>query len=230
MKNLLAVLALFGAASAFAQSPQDESLPLVAGLTPDRKVSFLNYGTTPLALAANEAQRSVIGRVLREMAKDRRQVEKGDPTYKTPWEVEFSSQSRHFSSDLISLVQTGYAFTGGAHQTNCIEGMVFYVDHRNGAIRRATHKNLLTNWEVRYRVAAQLLMELRDDGASFYGDPPMTLSEDLMDNFYVTKEGVTWIFPHYTVGPYAEGARTVFLTWDQLGQGVNSALRPASIW
>ncbi len=120
--------------------------------------------------------------------------------------------------DYLSYCMTAYFYTGGAHgSTVCNYGV--YDLARNVQL----HLYDITDDETRPYITALLankvlpdymdksLNQLKQDGYLF-DDAEIALN----DNFYLSEEGITWVYQQYELAPYAMGLIPVTLTWFDL--------------
>ncbi len=134
--------------------------------------------------------------------------------YESYYDGKVMSQVGNF----LSYGMSAYFYTGGAHgSTVCNYGV--YDLSRNVQL----HLYDITDDETRPYITALLankvlpdymdksLNQLKQDGYLF-DDVEIALN----DNFYLSEEGITWVYQQYEIAPYAMGLISVTLTWFDL--------------
>ena len=173
---------------------------------------------TPLARYASwqerlEAQSEVAGTV-----KDFAGYSKEDSDALGDYEYQATPTLHFIGPNLISLGNFVYVDTHGAHPNS-------YIDARNYGQVNGRPK-LLTlgdffapNSNYRAQTTAMLLAKLRkDERAMWITDGTVKeITTDQLNNFRVEKDGLTWIFSPYEMGPYAVGYVEIRLSLKELG-------------
>jgi hypothetical protein len=134
------------------------------------------------------------------------------------WEGSINVEIAHTSREAVSLVETRYEYTGGAHGQSNLVGRCF-VEER-GQLRELALMDLFerdSDWEK--RLVGHCLSDLRCQGASSISDvclaesdTPRLSAEDLAQ-FTLSPTGLRFYFSPYHVGCYAEGSYTVHVPY-----------------
>ena len=111
-----------------------------------------------------------------------------------------------------------YSYTGGAHGfTKTYNGV---LDLANNSLVTSTHlfkddKHEEVNNLLRKQLAmdngCESVEELIEKGQFF---APNEI--EITDNFYVSNEGITWIFDPYDIAPFNMGEISISLSWDSI--------------
>jgi hypothetical protein len=137
----------------------------------------------------------------------------------------------------VSYVMQNYEFTGGAHGNTGLQTFTF---NQNGRINltdiltiTSSNAQKLTD-SIRNKLT-ETLGDMADHGMIRDGLDCQTIVEDNtsgqycgheaiisnLGNFYITDEGVTFIFGQYQVAAYAAGMPEVTLSWSELASFMN---------
>lgn len=115
-----------------------------------------------------------------------------------------------------------YVYAGGAHGSNfrlfanfCMatgkrlhEQDVFVADYQEALTNLLLKKMVDQNDEI------ALIEDLQQAGYNIDEIHPN-------DNFYLSEDGITYVFNPYDIAPYALGETEILLPWDELGELVN---------
>ena len=139
------------------------------------------------------------------------------------WEGMSRMHLAWLSAECVSLLQEGYAYTGGAHGNTVVVGRNFLF--REGKARELALTNLFragVAWEK--RLSQLCLRDLRRQHAGFVVDGTVKkLAAAEMASFTFDRRGLVIHFQDYLVGPHSEGLFSVFLPWSQLRQLLDPA-------
>jgi hypothetical protein len=142
------------------------------------------------------------------------------------WEGSLDTDIVWLGTNLVSLFQLSYEFTGGAHGNSAPIGRNFVLS--GGKAREFALPDLFqpdSRWLP--AVAAACLRELRRQKASWVLDdaPPAMRVKDFraadLASFNVDGRGLLMHFGPYAVAPYAEGMFEVFIPWAELKPFLN---------
>ncbi len=137
------------------------------------------------------------------------------------WDLDSSLTLRYASTDFVSMEETIYLFTGGAH------GNIGLTSH-NFMIEEAGLRIL----ELRDMFAARvdfltplnqlILADLGRQNAAWVVDGAVTqLTEQDLQVFTVTPLGLNFLFEPYLMGPYAQGSFEVLVPFQSLPELIN---------
>lgn len=145
--------------------------------------------------------------------------------------------ARYNSSKLgtVSYVMQNYDFTGGAHGNTAIKTFTF---NESGSVNIADVLTLdeTTTAKLTSLIKTKLMADIGDytdadmlrDGldCTFYKDSAEQLCNssavmDNLQNFYITDEGVTFVFGQYQIAAYVAGMPEVTFTWSELAPFMN---------
>ena len=110
---------------------------------------------------------------------------------------------------MVSYLKYAYGYSGGAHGMDALTCRTF--DLKTG--REIFDEDLFKpGYEDR------LTETLRANLLSSVEDPDMLFETDITpsDNFYLTSEGITYIYQRYEIGPYAIGIIKVTVPWKEI--------------
>ena len=126
----------------------------------------------------------------------------------------------HATEKAVSLVETRWEYTGGAHGNSLIAGRNFVSS--NGEVLQLKLDDLFdpaSDWS--YRMIKHCVLDLRSQGASHIPETPIDGVDDggllLIDDlasFTMSPDGFRIYFGPYHVGSYAEGIYTVQIPYD----------------
>ncbi len=168
-------------------------------------------GSSPLIKFANAQLAAVARRSVNSFKKECAGMDKP----RRPYSFEMKNDVVYTSPSLISTLSTVFWDTGGAHpNTNYTTqnfGMV------NGVAKRIGLPELLKTGIRPAQIDDLIIAKLRDAGAeeAVQGNIPY-FSPPQRDRFTINKSGLTFVFPPYEVGYYAQGSFRAHLTWNEL--------------
>lgn len=148
---------------------------------------------------------------------------KGDFFY--PYSYESVLEPTLLTGDTLSLLETVFYYTGGAHPNTVYLSLTFY---RNGdKVRRLGLQDLFQEGAV-YRpvLLNEINRKLRARRAAWIEDGSVRLSEKDLGVFTLTGRGLEFTFAPYAVGPYAQGKFTVTVPYEQLTRLLKPGLLP----
>jgi hypothetical protein len=182
--------------------------------------SFVDYGPLPLQRFATRYQRDQLARDLKVAVKQARET---GWVVTMPWDFSQKSTPTRFDRSVISHLVTGVIYLGGAHGSYALDGQTFFL--KNGKPVRATLDDLMPGNDSAEFLALLMVPELREQGLVGWEEFQRgVIPKPLLNNFTVDdQEGVTWYFPHYALGAFAEGSYEVTLSWEKL---YGRAVRP----
>ncbi|MEM1270177.1 MAG: DUF3298 and DUF4163 domain-containing protein [Bacteroidota bacterium] len=132
------------------------------------------------------------------------------------WSSDERWSVRHASPNLVSLLSTGYWYTGGAHGNIAFESMTFAFE--NGRPRALRLADVFTDASTFVEmVSSYCLGDLKRQEAPAVMDGSVTAFtvEDLQA-FSLHPAGLTIHFAPYAVGPWAAGSYEVLIPADEL--------------
>lgn len=122
----------------------------------------------------------------------------------------------HNGGELVSGNWSTYTYTGGAH------GMTFFrtvnVGWHWGEVKELDIPDLFLPGVDGYREARFVVLQhLRaNERANWVQDGDFMLTNELLDNFVVSRKGITWLFEPYAVGSYASGSFAVTVPFREI--------------
>lgn len=139
-------------------------------------------------------------------------AELGKPTM--AWAYESKTVVALATDSLVSVYFDRYEYSGGAHPNTFQAPLTF--GKIGGKAKRLTLKDVVKPGSVE-SVMAQVVKPRLDAAKRTRGaDPVDSIDKELAESFVVTRAGMTWLFPPYSVGPYVEGAYEVKVPWSDL--------------
>jgi len=129
---------------------------------------------------------------------------------------QYSAFSRHevkYNKDgILSLVQTFYTYTGGAHGMTLLDAVNLDLVNQ----KELTLADILPELERQKAVIlAEINRQIAIDPSQYFMDylPVDYLNED---NFYLTEEGLVIFYQLYEIAPYASGIQEFVIPWNLL--------------
>lgn len=196
----------------------------------DAKASYPAFGgTSAVAKLANSTLAGDAKKMFDEFVKDARAGGQIQRELGVEYAFELSTVIGVATTDFISVFFDGYFFTGGAHpNTNQMPytfGMVGGKAKRLGLADLVTSKAAVG--DVMNKVVRPRLNAAKKERG---GDPIDKFDPGLENSFVVTKAGLTWLFPPYAVGPYAEGGYQVKVPFADLAPYLRSGGVLKGVW
>jgi hypothetical protein len=136
------------------------------------------------------------------------------------WWLERARDIAYASSELVSIAETIYVYTGGAHPNIGLAGYNYWLDDQ-GALRLKLRDLFRPASEFMAVLSDIILEALAQQEAQWVIDGSLNsfTERDLNDLFIITPQGLTFFFEPYLVGPYVQGSFTVLVPFALL-QGV----------
>lgn len=129
---------------------------------------------------------------------------------------QYSAFSRHevkYNKDgILSLVQTFYTYTGGAHGMTLLDAVNLDLVNQKELTLADIHPELERQKAV---ILAEINRQIAIDPSQYFMDylPVDYLNED---NFYLTEEGLVIFYQLYEIAPYASGIQEFVIPWNLL--------------
>lgn len=170
-------------------------------------------GQSPVYKIANRAFERRAKAAMSDFKEEMRLENQGGIAYRCFLEFRIDLKFDH--PNLVSALARTEIFTGGAHPNHLAEPMNFGL--AKDSARSLTLSDLLAPGVdpamlfaefVDPRIRAEKLR--RGAGEDYDADP------NLQGLWVLGRESITWVFPHYAVGSYAEGEYDVQIPWAQL--------------
>ncbi|HRI44798.1 MAG TPA: DUF3298 and DUF4163 domain-containing protein [Fimbriimonadaceae bacterium] len=165
-----------------------------------------------LALANGEIAkeaRADFGRFVNEAKQEARF---GRPT--AAWGYEATTVVALATDSLVSVYFDRYSYSGGAHPNTFQLPLNFGLVA--GKAKRLKLEDVLKPGSAGVVMSQIVRPRLNAAKGARGGDPIETIDKDLNNSFVVTRAGMTWLFPAYSVGPYAEGSYEIKVPWSDL--------------
>lgn len=134
------------------------------------------------------------------------------------YEYQVTPTLHFFGPNLISLQNFAFIDTHGAHPNS-------FISTRNYGIVNGRPKLLnlgdffRPNSDYRAQTYAKIMGKLRKDESAMWiaNGTVKEITTAQLNNFTVAPDGLTWIFNHYEMGPYAVGTVETKLSLKELG-------------
>lgn len=174
-------------------------------------------GSSPLAAFANRQLAQEHEGALAEFLRDAKAsiAEMGRPN---PWwyEMQRTNQVALATPEIISVHGYIYSYGGGAHPNHQMPCRVYGLV--GGKPARLTLQSLFRKGVDGSRIVSPIVIgQLMRAGASGIEDGRIIeLDKDLREMFYVTPKGLQFVFEHYSVASYAEGAFDAFVPFSEI--------------
>jgi peptidoglycan-N-acetylmuramic acid deacetylase PdaC-like protein/uncharacterized protein DUF3298 len=126
------------------------------------------------------------------------------------------NEIEYYSENLISLLQTKYAYTGGAHGNTKFHVFNYYA--QNDSIKTIKLDDLfLPEQDFITDLSNMCIKVLKQKNASYVVDGSINkISAEELQNFTFTMKSLNFHFEQYLMGCYAEGTFTVEISWQDL--------------
>ena len=144
-----------------------------------------------------------------------------------PWSLKIRCTPTLNTAQLVSLACETYSYSGGAHGNNATLGHTFAVSATK--VRRLGLEDLFRDFaQARVKLSRLCLESLRAQGASEVTGGSISKLSDELSQVTVSREGMRFFFPPYSVGAYVEGEYSVLLRWKEIRRliGKSSPLWP----
>jgi hypothetical protein len=124
------------------------------------------------------------------------------------WESAFYGKMNEPYNGIVSYVYDHYTYTGGAHG-GTYRGAL-NMDEKTGRILTESDIFEPENYQILTSLVREYLPKCTE--MDMIDDPAISPSSD----FYITSEGITYIYQQYEIGPYALGIVEVLIPWSEL--------------
>jgi len=143
----------------------------------------------------------------------------------TPWEIDITGIVSLKSPTLISVLLEHYEFTGGAHPNGFTHSInVALINNKPQSI---TLKHIVAPGKSTSAIIDGLVKpKLNEQKMARVNEPLSEFPADAESKFIVSKNGLTFLFDKYSVGPYVEGEYIVKLNWNELKGLINTKIVP----
>ena len=139
------------------------------------------------------------------------------------WTLDSTTQISYYSDDLISLTDSSYLYTGGAHGYVVLDSYNFALNDmdirilelRDMFTARADFMSLLNPFLID-RLGQQEAQWIIDGSISSF-------SEGELQIFTISPQGLTFHFEQYSVGPYVQGIFEVVVPYDVLASIIDES-------
>ena len=142
-----------------------------------------------------------------------------------PYSYESTLEPTLLTNDTLSLLETVFYYTGGAHPNTVYRSLTF---HRTGKeVTRLGLKDLfLPDAAYLPVLLAEVNRKLLARHAAWIEDGTVKLTERDLGVFNLTGRGLEFTFDPYAVGPYAQGKFAVTVPYEQLTGLLKPGLLP----
>lgn len=125
------------------------------------------------------------------------------------WEEHLGGYILPAYKGMASCVRYFYIYSGGAHGMDSLSGKTFFLDSGD-----VVTEDVLFTEGYEERLTEALRAHLMDD----IEHPDILFETEITPsgNFYITQDGITYIYQRYEVGPYAMGIIEVTVPWDEI--------------
>lgn len=133
----------------------------------------------------------------------------GEWSYMMDWEEYITGNFMQRHNGMISYIRYMYGYSGGAHGMGTRDGRTFRID--NGDV--VTIKDILKDG-----YDDQLTAALRKNLPLYVEDMDMLFETEIFpsESFYISPEGLTYIYQPYEIGPYALGLIEITIPWNEI--------------
>ena len=195
---------------------------------PELRTPYQSLSTT----FSNEAQQYITESMKEAyaMEADMREMKRADSTFMGN-EVRFSATNEYtvmmLTDSLLTLRETGYQFSGGAHGMTSMNGRNYYRIARPPYVQELKLGNIFRAPATDYVSTLNnlIMRDLRRQQAAWVESGELTSVADELqkDNlpFMVLPAGLAFIFNQYYAGPYSQGIFTVLVRYEQIRQWIS---------
>lgn len=137
------------------------------------------------------------------------------------WDLDSRLTLRYASADFISMEESIYLFTGGAHGNIGLASHNFMIE--KAGLRILELRDMFAARADFVTILNQLILaDLGRQSAAWVLDGTVTqLSEQDLQVFTVSPLGLSFLFEPYIMGPYAQGSFEVLLPFDAIPELIN---------
>jgi Protein of unknown function (DUF3298)/Deacetylase PdaC len=170
----------------------------------------------------NEAikQNEIVNSILNDFKQGQDEQVAGNLYY--AWTVHSHYTIRYASKNLVSLLETGDWYTGGAH------GNFGFADHtflqKDGKVERLEFRDLFAENADLSPLATFVKDDLSNQEASFIPEDFNAQSLEDLSAFTLSPKGITFHFAPYAVGSYAEGDYEVTVPFEEVKDRLRSEI------
>ncbi len=152
-----------------------------------------------------------------------RLASKGELAY--PYTYESALEPTLWSSDTLSLLETSFYYTGGAHPNTGYRSLTF---HRTGkeVVRLGLKDLFLPRAAYLPVLLREIDRKLRARHAAWIEDGSVKLKERDFSVFNLTERGLEFTFAPYAVAPYAQGKFAITVPYTKLQGLLKPGLLP----
>ncbi len=140
--------------------------------------------------------------------------------YSTAWTQDLDYNITGVFGHLVSIVYSYYSYTGGAHGYGGYESEIFDFQE-GGVVPSGLDQFLKSDLQTLNAIKQMLFLKLRQhqlfDKDFGWNDWQRNIHQmTQIDNFFLTKNGLSFFWNPYEIGSYAEGHYIVALSWEEL--------------
>jgi hypothetical protein len=129
------------------------------------------------------------------------------------WSLESDYQIHYASETVLSLLNTRFSYTGGAHPNTTYAVMNYQITNDRLA---ALSLGDLFSEDTLPTLTTYITDDLEDQGAAWIVDESVAVDKDLLSLFTFSPLGFNFYFPPYVVAPYVQGPFEVHLSTETL--------------
>ena len=137
------------------------------------------------------------------------------------WTLQRELRLEYASDTLVSISETLYVYTGGAHGNTGLAGYTYLLE--DGRVRTVRLADLFKTDADYLAVLEPLILEaLLEQEAQWVVDGTVaTLGEDDLGSFTLSPRGLTFGFEPYAMGPYAQGTFEVTVAFGDIASVID---------
>lgn len=143
-----------------------------------------------------------------------------------PYSYESVLEPTLLTDDTLSLLETTFYYTGGAHPNTSYRSLNFYRTGEEKPVRLGLKDLFLEGAAYRAFLLREINRKLRARRAAWILDGTVKLTEKDLGVFILTGRGLEFTFTPYAVGPYAQGKFAVTLPYEKLRGLLKPGLLP----
>ena len=138
------------------------------------------------------------------------------------WLFNYDYSIEYYSDSLVSFTGLVYSYTGGAHGNTYFVSSNYAINEKDSTLLKLS--DLFKNDSDYIKVISDLIIkDLKKQKAGWVVNGEIkSLKEDEIGPFALTPVGIRFAFAPYAVGPYAEGAYFVSISYETLYSVINS--------
>jgi hypothetical protein len=140
-----------------------------------------------------------------------------------PWSMEISGEVIEHSPRIVSVLFTGYSYTGGAHGGSFFKTFTFDLENEQVLTLEDIFAEGVDPYAILSSISREELMVRLAEFPDFVEPGTAPLPENFV-NWVLTSDSLVLYFPEYQVAPYVAGSQEVTIPLADLSANLNPAV------